>query len=383
VPDLQVVGRARAVLSRLQAQGSFRAMRSVAPLTATLLFLSVVALGNSGAPLSAGFTLPLVARLAALTGPAAAEDAKTADELEAEAAGTLNLAALEKSKWQRAQPEGCKGGEEASKSRWCYVHDDGSLTLRNAGRLQRSLDDLEVRRKEIGDAYELTPQDRAALAVMVARDAADAKYAKKEKARRKDWEREQKAKKASGSDKKPPARRLPSVYRCRKDEKKPKTLAGLAYGCVVTDYTFDQKEVEDKKAGKKGQKEDDETRCKRLARWRKAYGNDRSVNSKGEKTHAKFWLQLADEQEEFGLLSRLRAHAHDASASSPKIQAALEKKAAVMYKNLAKVVHPDRLPKPCSKSNLEVAQVRTVQHSTAQRSAAQRSAAQRSAALAV
>ena len=45
---------------------------------------------------------------------------------------------------------------------------------------------------------------------------------------------------------KPPARRVPSAYRCRKDEKKgaPKTLAGLAYGCVVTDYTFDQQEVE-------------------------------------------------------------------------------------------------------------------------------------------
>ena len=45
---------------------------------------------------------------------------------------------------------------------------------------------------------------------------------------------------------KPPARRVPSAYRCRKDEKKgaPRTLASLAYGCVVTDYTFDQQEVE-------------------------------------------------------------------------------------------------------------------------------------------
>jgi hypothetical protein len=300
----------------------------------------------------------------AAPGLAAAEDlAKTADELEAQAAGTLNSAALEKSKWQRAQPDGCKGGEEASKSRWCYVHDDGSLTLRNAGRLQRSLDDLNVRQKEIGDVYELTAEDRAALALMTAREAADTKYAKKERARRKEWEKDQKAKaKAKGSKKdsaKPPATRLPSVYRCRKDDKKPKTLAGLAYGCVVTDYTFDQKEVEDKKeGGDKRQKEDDETRCKRFARWRKAYANDRSVNSKGEKTHAKFWLQLADEQEEFGLLSRLRAHAHDSggSASSAKVQAAFEKKAGAIYKNLARVVHPDRLPKPCAKKNLEVAQ---------------------------
>ena len=294
----------------------------------------------------------------------AVEDlAKTADELEAQAAGTLNTAALEKSKWQRAQPDGCKGGEDASKSRWCYVHDDGSLTLRNAGRLQRSLDDLNVRRKEIGDAYDLTAEDRAALALMAAREAADTKYAKKEQARRKEWEKGQKAKakgkgKGSKGTAKPPATRLPSVYRCQKDEKKPKTLAGLAYGCVVTDYTFDQKEVEDKKGDDKRQKEDDETRCKRFARWRKAYDNDRSVNSKGEKTHAKFWLQLADEQEDFGLLARLRAHAHDSGgvASSPKVQAALEKKAGGIYKNLARVVHPDRLPKPCAKKNLEVAQ---------------------------
>lgn len=329
-----------------------------------LLMLGAVArLGTGGAPASVLAQLPLLA--APLAVLAAAQDAAmTADELEAQAAGTLNAAVLEKSKWQRAQPAGCKGGEDASKSRWCYVHDDGSLTLRNAGRLQRSLDDLNVRRKEIGDAYELTGEDRAALALMVAREAADAKYAKKEQARRKEWEKAQKTKakasgkKASKDSARPPARRIPSVYRCRKDEKKPKTLAALVYGCVVTDYTFDQKEVENKKEDGKKQKEDDETRCKRLARWRKAYENDRSVNSKGEKTHAKFWLQLADEQEEFGLLSRLRAHAHDGggAASSPKVQAALEKKAATIYKTLARVVHPDRLPKPCAKKNLEVAQ---------------------------
>ena len=41
---------------------------------------------------------------------------------------------------------------------------------------------------------------------------------------------------------------------------------------------------------------------------RSRYGNDKSVDARGEKSHAKFWLQLADEHEEFGLLSRLRAH---------------------------------------------------------------------------
>lgn len=341
-------------------------MLALAQRTVLLLLLSVASrLGSSEArrgTLAAG---PMLAQLAlAVPGLGAAEGiARTADELEAQAAGTVNTAALEKMKWQHAQPDGCKGGEEASKSRWCYVHDDGSLTLRNAGRLQRSLDDLSVRRKEIGDAYELTLGDRAALALMAAREAADTKYAKKEKARRKEWEKGQRAKASDKGAKKdaakPPATRLPSAYRCRKDEKTPKTPAGLAYGCVVTDYTFDQNEVQDKKKGDDGkpQKEDDETRCKRLARWRKAYANDRSVDSKGEKTHAKFWLQLADEQEEFGLLSRLRAHAHDNGGSAtPKVQAALEKKAASIYKNLARVVHPDRLPKKCAKNNLDVAQ---------------------------
>eukprot|EP01045_Picozoa_sp_COSAG04_P004835 COSAG04_NODE_216_length_19953_cov_85.343558_6_plen_77_part_00 len=54
---------------------------------------------------------------------------------------------------QRAQPEGCKGGDAASKSRWCYLHDDGSITLRNARRLGRSLEELATRRQELGEVH--------------------------------------------------------------------------------------------------------------------------------------------------------------------------------------------------------------------------------------
>lgn len=46
--------------------------------------------------------------------------------------------------WREAQPEGCRAvGEGAGqKGRWCELHSDGSLTLRNARRLQRNLDEL-------------------------------------------------------------------------------------------------------------------------------------------------------------------------------------------------------------------------------------------------
>lgn len=185
-------------------------MRAAPLLLGALLAAGLISVsGGSGALLSASRRAPAALLFLGLIASAAAEDAKTADEIEAEAAGTLNHAALEKSKWQRAQPDGCKGGEGAEKSRWCYIHDDGSLTLRNAGRLQRNLDELvpthqhpphhnsvpmdapetirkqpasvagglsdvsqrrllclqKVRQTEIGSAYEKTAADVAALAV--------------------------------------------------------------------------------------------------------------------------------------------------------------------------------------------------------------------------
>eukprot|EP01052_Picozoa_sp_SAG31_P063332 SAG31_NODE_22264_length_530_cov_0.719258_2_plen_58_part_01 len=55
------------------------------------------------------------------------------------------------------------------------------------------------------------------------------------------------------------------------------------------------------------------------------------------------------------MLNKLWGHAADPAVEA-KVKSALEKKAAAIYKGLAREVHPDRLPKLCSKEVLELAQ---------------------------
>ena len=139
----------------------------------------------------------------------------------------------------------------------------GTKTLRNAGRLKRLLD--EIKQRPAGDALseEIIGQDMAASRVWEAMkvrneraaalhcsfvtirsqfvrhsmlrltnnnnnnttQAADEKYAGEEKKRRKEWKDKQTKKKKKDPNAKPPARRLPSAYKCRKLDKE-KTVEG-------------------------------------------------------------------------------------------------------------------------------------------------------------
>ena len=134
--------------------------------------------------------------------------------------GSVNKAAAlrlkNKLEWKEAQPEGCKlvgdGDGEGQKGRWCELHDDGSLTLRNAKRLQKGLDAIAARRDKEGAEFVESGTDIAAVRVMEARGAADKVFMLKEKKRRLEWKESQKKKGKGATNDKPPAVRQPAKY---------------------------------------------------------------------------------------------------------------------------------------------------------------------------
>ena len=134
-----------------------------------------------------------------------------------DSSGTVNHAALDrvllKKEWKAAQPDGCKSTD----GRWCELHQDGSITMRNVNRLKRGLDELAMKRRKSAD-YVLTNSDAAAEAVLLATTEADEKYSLKERKRRQEFAAGQKKKKTKA---KPPAEKVPKTYRCRKEEKCP------------------------------------------------------------------------------------------------------------------------------------------------------------------
>ena len=69
--------------------------------------------------------------------------------------------------------------------------------------------------------------------------------------------------------------------------------------------------------------------------------------------HAENFEQLESQSEEVAMLNKLRAEVEEAT---PKLKAAMEKKAKVLYKTLSMSVHPDRLPKDCATAVRPVAE---------------------------
>eukprot|EP01050_Picozoa_sp_SAG11_P018695 SAG11_NODE_2867_length_2890_cov_1.583662_4_plen_301_part_00 len=290
--------------------------------------------------------------LAVSAGPTAVSGSEAAGEVASAGSegdgGSVNTEALQKLKrkkaWKQARPFGCKEGKG---DRWCELHDDTSLTLRNVARLQRLLDEIENRAADVEVTEEMEGEDKSATTLMEAVKAAAEKYSKDEKKRRKEFVEKEK-KKNKKMRKKPPATRLPQAYKCRKLEskKEAKELSNLKYRCTVTDYTFEKAEVEGKGKDAK-EKETDAVRCKRLLRWKNSHGKDLSRDTKGELDYAAFWAELAGEHDGFGVLTKLWHHSvHSGADITAKVKAAFEKKAAAAYKAMARGEFPPHSDRP-------------------------------------
>ena len=289
----------------------------------------------------------------------------TGGRVAGENSGAVNTAALDrvkkKKEWRAAAPDGCKPSGEGAKGRWCELHEDSSITLRNAKRLDRALTEAHDRAKGSAQDFEPSGADIAAHRLKESVLIADKAYAAKEKKRRAKFMAEQKRK---GNASKPPAEKVPTTYRCRKEEKCPPglkkcfpdvkvfTLESLSYKCTVTDYTFREDEVAERA---KKETAAPKERCKELRRWQRAFDKDGSKSPKtGERTHAKFFRELEKQSKEVGMLAKLRVQVGEEGVSG-KVVDAMEKKAKALYKTLSKAVHPDRVPAECATEVIPVA----------------------------
>ena len=244
---------------------------------------------------------------------------------EASAVETLNRGAAKKAAriaaWKELQPTGCKAGD----GRWCEIHDDGSVTLRNFERLEEIIG-LGVKRLQNRDDtdHQFELETTAGKAMKLAVLAANKKFGVSEKQRLK----KSKTKQA----------RLPSTYRCRKNSKK-KDVEQLEYQCTVTDYTF--KIDESSSASSAGKSSlpviSDEDRCFQLRSWLSNYKRDGS----DEKTE--FWRWLTKHHTGFAEIVKLKDHSKEHGTGTGKVQNALESKAVRLYKELSKEIHPDKL----------------------------------------
>eukprot|EP00976_Prorocentrum_cordatum_P029987 610566-Prorocentrum_minimum.AAC.1 len=224
----------------------------------------------------------------------------------------------------RAQPVECIPGE-GGEGRWCQVHDDGSVTLRNPNILRDKVKSANKRleKGKVGeeDSSALKLEIAASKAVLQASEEADTKYKKDEV---------QRLKKFKGSE------RVPSRYRCRKN-KKLLELEQLEYKCTVTEYKIP---VMDSKVPKEkdGSSQDisDNDRCKDLLAWLSKFQADKTEGKTA------FWSFLAQVHDGFADLEKLKTHSLNFGTGTGKVLDALEMKASKTYKQISKELHPDK-----------------------------------------
>eukprot|EP00242_Pyramimonas_sp_CCMP2087_P014674 CAMPEP_0198203060 /NCGR_PEP_ID=MMETSP1445-20131203/6309_1 /TAXON_ID=36898 /ORGANISM="Pyramimonas sp., Strain CCMP2087" /LENGTH=322 /DNA_ID=CAMNT_0043874285 /DNA_START=114 /DNA_END=1082 /DNA_ORIENTATION=- len=235
--------------------------------------------------------------------------------------------------WFHAQPIGCLKGEQGE-SRWCQIHDDGSVTLRTPNILRDKLK-TGLKKLEQGKAGEgktdLEIEITAAKAVLLASEEADTKYDKAETQR-------QKGLKSVGTDR----RRLPARYRCRKNTKR-KELELLEYHCTVTDYKLESTPGKEGSAQQTGstnsggaQEVSDLDRCTELLTWQTKFSRDQSEGK------TEFWRFLATAHEGFEDLQKLKTHSLTYGTGTGKMLEAIEMKASKTYKKISKELHPDK-----------------------------------------
>mmetsp|Transcript_31401 Transcript_31401/g.68657 ORF Transcript_31401/g.68657 Transcript_31401/m.68657 type:complete len:312 (-) Transcript_31401:935-1870(-) len=227
----------------------------------------------------------------------------------------------------QAQPVGCITGEEGE-NRWCQVHDDGSVTLRNPKILRDKIKTANKRLEQgkVGeDSSTIEFEIAAANAVLQAAEEAETKY-KKEEVKR--------LKKSSASDR----LRVPSRFRCRKN-KKLLELEQLEYKCTVTDYKVESnggKDSDTKEKTDNSPEFSDADRCKELLAWQSKFQADKS------EAKTAFWSFLAKAHQGFDALEKLKTHSLNYGTGTGKVLDALELKASKTYKQISKELHPDK-----------------------------------------